>query len=119
MRKVTFKIDLLKSLYDLAVEQNPGVAPEKIKAALGDKEWKVIYTLYGSKEQKFPDRYSLTDYDGNRMNINDVEGGFEKSILNNCFGFYHDPDRYISEMLGVVEITDEDDEDEDDRKDNL
>ena len=25
MRKVTFKIDLLKSLYDLAVEQNPDV----------------------------------------------------------------------------------------------
>lgn len=50
-----------------------------------DSSFKVIYTLYGNKkESMMPDRYELTDFDGNKVNINNLNG-YEQGILNDCY----------------------------------
>lgn len=76
MRKVTFFID------DLAFfnHEAPGVD-------FGDKEsFKAIYTLYG--EGKNIDRYELTDPDGNKISLADLNGYQKGVILNDCKAYF-------------------------------
>lgn len=108
---MTFQIDVLQSLYDLAVKQNPDIPPEKIKETLGTDNFKAIYTLYGKSDACFPDCYTLTDTDGNRIKLDDLNG-FEKSIINSCFSFWYNPEKHMDDMFGVLEATEEELEDE-------
>ena len=106
MQKVSYKISVNEYLINLAIRENPTVDPEKIKATIGsDDDFQAIYSLYGIRG-RFPDRYSLTDYDGKRIDINSING-FQSSILNECFSNFHDPENY-PEPFCVLEIKEED-----------
>lgn len=102
MRKVIFTID------DLAwMQKHYNLADEQMLDIFADnKSFKVIYTLYG--EGKNIDRYTLTDYDGNKINLNDLNGYQRGVVLNDCM-VYFNGGKYHSngtEPCGVVDIQD-------------
>lgn len=102
MRKVIFTIDDLawfKRFYNFTEEQKQDIFCDK-------ESFKVIYTLYG--EGKCIDRYTLTDYDGNKVNLNDLNGYQIGVVLNDCMAYftggkYHSDTK---EPCGVVDIQD-------------
>lgn len=103
MRKVIFTID------DLAwMQKHYNLTEEQKQDIFGDKEsFKVIYTLYG--EGKNIDRYTLTDHNGNKINLNDLNGYQRGVVLNDCMvyftgGKYHSDTK---EPCGVVDIREE------------
>lgn len=82
MRKVTFTIDDLaffKKYHNLTEEQMKDIFKDK-------KSFKVIYTLYG--DGKNVDRYELTDYDGNKVNMDDLNGYQKGVVLNDCYAYF-------------------------------
>ena len=106
MRKVIFKIDDKEYFRKYFERQN--CTEEQIEKILkGIKNFKAIYTLYG--EEKQVDRYELTDYDGNKIDINDLNGYEKGVVLNDCYAYfvggkYHSN---ASQPYGVVEIVEE------------
>lgn len=105
MRKVTFIINDLKwmrKFYKLSDEQFNDMFKNQ-------KPFKCIYTLYG-EGNKSPDRYELTDYDGNNININDLNGYQRGVVLNDCMAYFTGG-KYTNngkEPCGVIEIKEED-----------
>ena len=102
MRKVIFTIDDLEYF-----KRSNNLTEEQLQDIFGDKEsFKVIYTLYG--EGNCIDRYTLTDYDGNKVNLNDLNGYQRGVVLNDCVAYfnggkYHENE---TEPCGVVDIQD-------------
>ena len=79
MRKVIFKID--DQEYFRRQLEKKNCTEEQIKNILKDiGNFKAIYTLYG--DGKNVDRYTLTNHDGNKININDLNG-YEKGVVLN------------------------------------
>lgn len=96
MRKVTFFIDDL-AFFNL---EAPGVD-------LGDKEsFKAIYTLYG--EGKNIERYELTDQEGNKIPLTDLNGYQKGVILNDCKAYFTGSSYHSNgtKPCGVVKIDD-------------
>ncbi len=82
MRKVIFTIDdfaFFKRHYNLTDEQMQDIFSDK-------KSFKVIYTLIG--EEKSINKYELTDYVGNKISINDLNGYEKGVILNDCMAYF-------------------------------
>lgn len=106
MRKVIFKIDDKEYFRrELEKENVPNDIKEKILNSV--KSFKSIYTLYG--EGNNVDRYELTDYDGNKISINDLNGYEKGVVLNDCCAYFTGG-KYHSNTdkpCGVVEITEE------------
>ena len=106
MRKVTFKIDDQEYFKrELEKENCTEEQKEDILKCLGT--FKAIYTLYGNG--KSVDRYTLTDYNGNKININDLNGYEKGVVLNECYtyfvgGKYHSN---ADHPCGVVDIVEE------------
>lgn len=106
MRKVIFKIDDKEYFRRDLKRQN--CTESQTEDILKDlKNFKAIYTLYG--EEKQVDRYELTDYDGNKININDLNGYEKGVVLNDCYAYftggkYHSDTK---EPCGVVDIREE------------
>ena len=103
MRKVTFYIDdveFFRKFYNLTDEQ--------MKKLFSDNDsFKAIYTLYGNED--LPDRYELTDYDGNRIDRNTLNGFQKGVILNDCWAYYSGG-KYCNdekEPCGVIKIKEE------------
>ena len=103
MRKVTFYIDDLewfRKYYNLTDEQYNNIFS-------GQTSFRVIFTLYG--EGKDINRSALTDYDGNKI-CRDSLNGYQKGIvLSDCYAYfegekYHDD---CTEPCGVVRIEEE------------
>lgn len=101
MRKVIFKIDD-KEYFRRELEKYncTGKQAEDILNGLG--YFKAIYTLYGTGNNV--DRYTLTDYDGNNININDLNGYEKGVILNDCYDYFTGNE---NKPCGVVEILEE------------
>lgn len=91
MRKVTFYIDDLewfRKFYDLTDKQ--------MKDLFLDKDsFKVIYTLYGEKDEI--DHYTLTDYDGNKIDYNTLNG-FQRGVVFMIVGHI----LLVANTIGVV-----------------
>lgn len=106
MRKVIFKIDDKEYFRrELEKENVPNDIKEEILNSV--KSFKSIYTLYG--EGNNVNRYELTDYDGNRISINDLNGYEKGVVLNDCYAYFAGG-KYHSNTdkpCGVVEITEE------------
>ena len=106
MRKVIFKIDDKEYFRrELEKENVPNDIKEEILNSV--KSFKSIYTLYG--EGNNVNRYELTDYDGNRISINDLNGYEKGVVLNDCCAYFTGG-KYHSNTdkpCGVVEITEE------------
>lgn len=106
MRKVIFKID--DQEYFRKEFEKEGCTENQIEDILkGLGNFKAIYTLYGNGKQV--DRYELTDQDGNKISINDLNGYEKGVILNDCYtyfvgGKYHNN---TDHPCGVVEIIEE------------
>lgn len=85
MRKVTFYIDDAECFRAEFISS--GLTEEQTDKLVSDmKGFKAVYTLYG--DGCFPDRYTLTDPEGNKISINDLNG-FEKGvILNECMAYF-------------------------------
>ena len=102
MRKVIFKID------DLAYfQKHYNLTEEQMKDIFSDKEsFKVIYTLY--RNGNFIDRYELTDYDGKKININDLNGYERGVVLNDCMAYFNGGKYHSNgtEPCGVIDIQD-------------
>jgi len=106
MRKVIFKIDDKEYFRrDLKRQNCTGSQAEDILKKLNN--FKAIYTLYGNKKQV--DRYELTDYDGNKININDLNGYEKGVVLNDCYAYFVG-EKYCFDSdkpCGVVDIVEE------------
>lgn len=106
MRKVIFKIDDKEYFRrELEKENVPNDIKEEILNSV--KGFKSIYTLYGNEEQV--DRYELTDYDGNQINIYDLNGYEKGVVLNDCYAYFTGG-KYHSNTdkpCGVVKIVEE------------
>lgn len=80
----------------------------QLKDIFADQEpFKCIYILYGDKKQ--PEKYELTDFDGNKININALNGYQKGVVLNDCYAYFTGG-RYHSETgepCGVVEVKEE------------
>ncbi|MDO5151694.1 MAG: hypothetical protein Q4D76_20290, partial [Oscillospiraceae bacterium] len=66
--------------------------------------FKVIYTLYG--EGNNTDRYTLTDYEGNKIDINTLNCYQRGVILSDCWAYFTGG-KYHSDSnspCGVIEI---------------
>lgn len=100
MRKVIFTIDDLEYFKKELQKQN--VTEEAQKDILGKlNHFKAIYTLYG--KGKNIERYTLTDLDGNKVNLNDLNGYQKGVVLNECMAYYYDKNKV---PCGVVDIQD-------------
>lgn len=76
MRKVIFKIDdivWMKRHYNLTEEQTKEIFSNQ-------KPFRVLYTLIG--EGKGVDRYELTDYEGSKLRMDDLNG-YERGVVLN------------------------------------
>jgi hypothetical protein len=105
MRKVTFKIDDKEYFKkELEKENVPNDIKEEILNSV--KSFKSIYTLYGNGNQ--PDRYELTDYEGNKISINDLNGYEKGVVLNDCYAYftggkYHSNASQPCSVVGILE----------------
>ena len=101
MRKVTFTINDLewfRKFYKMSDAQ--------FKDIFADQEsFKCIYTLYG-EGKKYPSKYELTDFDGNKISINDLNGYQKGVVLNDCWAYFMGKKYYsdTKEPYGVVDI---------------
>lgn len=102
MRKVTFYIDDIeyfrKRYKDKMTEQ-------QFNELFSDMaNFKVIYSLFGEGENI--ERYELTDYAGNTVNLNSLNGYQKGIILNDCKAYFEGK-AYFNENddpCGIVKI---------------
>lgn len=104
MRKVIFKIDdeeFFKQEHkdQLTEEQWNGFFK-------GTNPFKAIYTLIG---ENYPDKYELTDHDGNKLNYNNLNGYQRGVVLNDCMAYFNGEKYYdnAAKPCGVVKIIEE------------
>lgn len=93
MRKVIFHIDDTEYLRRLWTEEmekgrlSSDCTPEQIEDILsGLENFRAVYTLYGEGKNIF--RYTLTDADGNKININDLNGYQRGCIIGDCLAYF-------------------------------
>lgn len=104
-RKVTFYIDDLEFFHNFYHLTN-----EQMKDLFDNQHsFKVIYTLYGFEDGNLPDRYTLTDYDGNKIDYNTLNGYQRGVVLNDCWAYYTGGKYHCdsSSPCGIVKIEDE------------
>lgn len=103
MRKITFYIDDI--LYFKKVN---GLSDEQIEQIFEGKEsFRVIYTLFGNK---YIERYTLTDYDGNPVALSSLNGYQKGVILNDCKVYFGGTGKYFengTQPFGVMRIEQE------------
>lgn len=82
MRKVTYYID------DLAYfKKEYNLSEEKFNDIFSDKtSFGAIYTLIGDGTDV--DRYTLTDYDGEKIPIDSLNGYQKGVVLNDCYAHF-------------------------------
>jgi hypothetical protein len=105
MRKVKYIIDDIKWF-----QQYYKLSDEETEKLFGDKEsFKVIYTLYG--EGKTVDRYELTDFDGNKVQLSSLNGYERGVVLNDCYAHFagsktsHNEKEQPSGVISIEETT--------------
>ena len=105
MRKVIFTIDDLEYFKRMLQKQN--VTEEAQKDILDNlNQFKVIFTLYGNGNCF--ERYTLTDYDGNKVNYNDLNGYQKGVVLSDCMSYFTGGKYHgnKTEPCGVIDIQD-------------
>lgn len=102
-RKVAFIINDLeyfRKFYNLTDEQFNSMLADQ-------KPFKAVYTLIGN--DKTVDKYILTDMDGNKLYMDDLNGYERGVVLNDCYAYFTGGN-YCDEgtdPCGVVEIKEE------------
>jgi hypothetical protein len=82
MRKVVFTIDDIEYF-----KQKFKLSDKQVAEFFGEKEsFKVIYTITGNGRN--PDKYELTDYDGNKIPLDSLNGYQKGVVLNDCMAYF-------------------------------
>lgn len=100
MRKVTFMIDDLEYF-----ERKFNFTNKQMDDFFGDSEsFMAIYTLTGEGKQS--DKYELTDYNGNKIPLEALNGYQKGVILNECMEYFISGKslKTQSEPHGVIKI---------------
>ena len=107
MRKVTYIIDDKKYFEADLHRQKPNITADEAGTILRQlHDFKAIYTLYG--DGKFPDRYTLTDFDGKKISLNSLNGFQRGCVLNDCMRHFSRESYMRGDMpCGVVSIEEE------------
>lgn len=101
MRKVIFTIDdigYFKKKWSYLTEK------QKDNLFRNQESFKAIYTLMGHGKQI--DKYKLTDFSGNKISIDDLNGYQRGAILGDCISYF-EGGKYHSdsdEPCGVIKI---------------
>ena len=103
MRKVTFRIDDYNYFKNLFYSRFPESPKEDIEKALSGLNscFKATFILTG---EKFPAQYELLSENGEKMNINSLNGYQKGIVINDCYRYFEGK---IKEPCGVVKIKDE------------
>lgn len=102
MRKVTFIIDDLESMRELY--RNELTAKQFDEIMKDQKPFKATFSITGDK---YPDTYELTDTDGNKLTINDLNGYQRGCIINDCYAYFEGKGGYCFQTVkpfGVINI---------------
>lgn len=100
-KKIKYIIDDLEYFRRELSKQCKPEEVETIINSMGKPSFKAVYTLFGIGDN-FPDRYELTNENGDKININDLNGYQKGVVLNDCFRHYMGD---ITEMpTGCIEI---------------
>lgn len=107
MKKITFIINDNEYFRRLWKEQT---TPEEVEKILEDVQpFKAIFTVYGSTENHTPDRYTLTTEDGEKLNINDLNGYQKGCVIGDCYRYFEGKrDFEGGTPCGVINIKEED-----------
>ena len=82
-KSIKFVIDDLEYFRREFLRQNPELTREQVADILCNlNDFKAIYTLYQDKNGR--QRYELTDVDGNKINLSDLNGYQKGVILREC-----------------------------------
>lgn len=103
MRKITFIINDYEYFKRLYKEHT---TPEQLGKILeGVQPFKGIFTVCGSTESHTPDRYTLTTEDGEKLNINDLNGYQKGCVIGDCYRYFEGKrDFEGGTPCGVIEI---------------
>lgn len=102
-RKVAFIINDLEYF-----RKHYNLTDEQFNSMLADqKPFKAVYTLIGN--DKTVDRYILTDMDGNKLYMDDLNGYERGVVLNDCYAYFTGGNYCDggTDPCGVVEIKEE------------
>ncbi len=105
MRKVIFTIDDIEYF-----KRKHHLTDERTQDIFGNQEsFRVIYTIIG--EGRNPDKYQLTDFDGNKISINSLNGYQKGVIINDCMAYFTGGKYFDSSdsPCGVIDIREESD----------
>lgn len=103
MRKITFIIDDIESMKELYKNE---LTYKKFDEIMKDqKPFKATFSVIGDK---YPDRYELSDTEGNKLTINDLNGYQRGCIINDCYKYFESKSGYYfktEKPFGVIRIT--------------
>lgn len=102
MRKITFIIDDMESMKELY--KNELTAKQFDEIMKDQKPFKAIFSITGDK---YPDRYELSDMEGNKLNTNDLNGYQRGCIINDCYSYFENKCGYCFQTkmpFGVINI---------------
>ncbi len=105
MRKVKFVIDDDCYFRQEFKKENPKLTEKQINNILSNATpFRAILTLYGNN--KYPDKYHLTDDDGNKININDLNGYQKGIIISDCHAYFEGRTSFNggNKPCGVIKI---------------
>lgn len=87
-KSIRFIIDDLEYFRREFLRQNPKLTEKQTADILSNMdEFKAIYTLY--QDEKGQQRYKLTDVDGNKINLSDLNGYQRGVVLNDCWRYFN------------------------------
>ena len=111
MKERKFLIDLNKYFTRDFKRQSPDITDKEINNLLeGLENWQAIFILTGSDGSKQPDKYSLTDTEGNEININTLNGFQNGVVICDCYRFYEGKTVFTNNdnsPCGIIAIYDE------------
>ena len=106
MRKVIFKINDIEYFFQKYKDDMTSDGLTDLLESINP--FRAVYTLIG--EGKNVDRYELTDYNGNKIKIDDLNGYQRGVVLNDCMAYFTGGKYFENDTqpCGVIEITEED-----------
>lgn len=102
MRKVVFYINDREYFKNEFKRQKPDITAEGLEKILEDiKPLELIFTVYGNG--KSPDRFELTDKDGNKVCMSSLNGYEKGVVINECYAYFEGRNDTPCGVVGIEE----------------
>lgn len=103
MRKITFEINDYNYFKNLFYGRFPESTEEQVEKVLSglDSCFKATFILTG---EAFPDQYELLNENGEKLNINSLNGYQKGVVICDCYRYF---EGQTKEPCGVVDIKEE------------